>query len=123
MTKVLLSVLLLVMAPLPAADVSGVWDLDMHWSGSESHSTGVCTIKQDGQKLTGSCGPGNSTLTGGLLDRSLTLQIDVEQDGNKGQMTFTGTVDENVTAIKGSCQIVGGQEGTFVMKKQRVERI
>jgi hypothetical protein len=95
----------------------------MQWSGSGSHSTGVCTIKQDRQKLTGSCASAKSTLTGDVLDRSLTLQIDVEQDGNKGQMTFTGTVDEDVTVIKGSCQIVGGQEGTFVMKKQRVELI
>ena len=123
MTKVLISVLLLVIAPLPAVDVSGVWNLDMQWSGSDSHSTGVCTIKQDGQKLTGSCASAKSTLTGDVLDRSLTLQIDVEQDGNKGRMTFTGTVDEDVTVIKGSCQIVGGQEGTFVMKKQRVELI
>ena len=123
MTKVLISVLLLVIAPLPAVDVSGVWNLDMQWSGSESHSTGVCIMKQDGQKLTGSCASAKSTLTGDVLDRSLTWQIDVEQDGNKGQMTFTGTVDEDVTVIKGSCQIVGGQEGTFVMKKQRVEPI
>jgi hypothetical protein len=118
MTKVFISVLLLVIAPLPAIDVSGVWNLDMHWSGSDTHATGVCTIKQDGQKLTGSCASAKSTLTGEVTDRSLTMQIDVEQDGNKGRMTFTGTVDEDAAVIKGSCQIIGGQEGTFVMKKQ-----
>ena len=110
-------VLLVLLPPASGADVSGVWSLDMHWSGSDTHSTGVCTLKQDDQKLTGSCQSSKSTITGELNDRKVTLQIAVEQDGTKGLMTFTGTLDEDGNGIKGSCRIVGGQEGTFVMKR------
>jgi hypothetical protein len=120
MTRMVLFVVLLVLAPLSVREVSGVWDLDMQWSGSETHATGVCTIKQDGQKLTGSCSA-KSKLTGEITARNVTLQIDVEQDGNTGRMTFAGSIDEDSTTIKGACQIVGGPEGKFVMKKQKGE--
>jgi hypothetical protein len=119
MTQLAALALLVLLAPPPVADISGVWNLDMHWSRSDTHATGVCTLKQEGQKLTGSCDSGKSTITGEIHERTLNLQIDVDQDGTKGQMTFTGTVDEDGTAIKGSCRIVGGQEGTFVMEKKR----
>jgi hypothetical protein len=117
MTTLIALALLLFLPPTPGPDLSGVWSLDMHWSGSETHSAGVCTLKQDDQKLTGSCHSSKSTITGEVNDRNVTLQIAVEQDSNKGLMTFAGTLDEDAKGIKGSCRIVGGQEGTFVMKK------
>jgi hypothetical protein len=100
------------------SDVTGVWNLDMHWSGNDTHATGVCTLKQDEQKLTGSCESAKSVVTGEINDRKLSIRIDVEQDGSKGTMTFTGTLDESGRAIEGTCKIVGGQDGTFTMKKQ-----
>jgi hypothetical protein len=110
--------LLFVLSPTPGADVSGVWNLDMHWLGSDTHATGVCTLKQDAEKLSGTCESAKSTITGEAHERSVTLQIAVEQDGNKGMMTFTGTLNEDGKVITGSCRIVGGQEGTFVMNRR-----
>ena len=101
-----------------AADVSGVWNLDMQWSGRETHSTGVCTFKQEGRTLTGSCADGHSTIAGEVNDTKLTWRIDVEQEGQRGRMTFEGTLDESGTKIEGTCAIVGGAEGRFTMKKR-----
>ena len=102
-------VLLLLLSPVPGVDVSGVWSLDMHWSGSDSDSTGVCTLKQDDQKLTGSCQSSKSTITGEVNDRKIILEIAVEQDGNKGLMTFTGTLDDDGRKSKGGLELPGGR--------------
>jgi hypothetical protein len=101
-----------------APDLSGVWNLDMHWLASNTKSTGVCTLKQDETKLTGSCQSAKSVVSGEVNDRKLTIRIDVEQDGQKGAMTFEGTVDESGSLIQGTCKIAGGQDGTFTMRKQ-----
>jgi hypothetical protein len=103
---------------LAPPDVTGVWNLDMHWSGSDTHATGVCTLKQDEQKVTGSCESAKSAVTGEIDDRKVSIRIDVEQEGTRGTMTFTGTLDESGRTIEGTCRIVGGQDGTFTMKKQ-----
>ena len=101
-----------------AADVSGTWDLEMRWS-SDSKSTGVCTFKQEGDKLSGICGsPDKFPITGRVQNNKLSWHLDVEQNGTKGRMEFNGEVDEQGATIKGSCSVVGGQDGTFTMKKR-----
>ena len=101
-----------------APDLSGVWNLDMHWLDSNTKSTGVCTLKQDDTKLTGSCQSAKSVVSGEIHDRKVTIRIDVEHDGHKGAMMFEGAVDGSGTLIEGSAKIVDGQDGTFTMKKQ-----
>jgi hypothetical protein len=101
-----------------AADFSGTWDLEMEWSG-DSRSTGVCTFKQEGDKLSGTCGsPDKFPISGRVQNNKLNWQLDVEQGGTKGRMEFDGEVDEQGTTIKGSCSVVGAQDGTFTMKKR-----
>ena len=101
-----------------AADFSGTWDLAMEWSG-DSRSTGVCVFKQEGDKLSGTCGsPDKFPISGRVQSNKLNWQLDVEQDGAKGRMEFNGEVDEHGTTIKGSCSVVGAQDGTFTMKKR-----
>jgi|SRR5687767_13178521 hypothetical protein len=105
--------------PASAADVSGVWDLEMRWPG-DRQSTGVCSFQQDDGKLTGTCGGDDKfTLTGEVDNRRVTWSFAVEQNGNKGRMTFSGELNEAATTITGSCRIEGGLDGTFTMKKQR----
>jgi hypothetical protein len=99
------------------ADVSGVWNLEMEWSPGGSRSTGVCTLKQDDSKLSGTYAA-KSSLTGEVRDAKLTWQVQVEENGQKGQMTFEGTLDESGTTIRGKCAVVGGPSGTFTMTKQ-----
>jgi hypothetical protein len=101
-----------------AANVSGVWNLDMQWAGRDAHSTGVCTLKQEGETLTGSCADAHSTVTGEVKGQILAWRIDVEQEGQKGQMTFEGKLNDAGTTITGKCAIAGGREGTFTMTRQ-----
>jgi hypothetical protein len=44
--------------------------------------------------------------------------VDVEDQGQKGLMTFDGTLDEGGTTIRGKCAVQDGPSGTFTMKKQ-----
>ena len=100
------------------ADVSGTWDLEMKWAG-DAKSTGDCTFTQEGEKLTGTCGGTDKfPITGSVQNRHLTWGVDVKQDGNQGRMEFAGELDQQGTTISGSCNIVGGQDGTFTMKKR-----
>jgi hypothetical protein len=119
MIKLAALLVLVLCAPLAADDVAGVWDLDMSWSATSSHSTGVCTFKQDAETLTGDCG-GTETfpIRGTVNGKKVAWQFDVQQNGSKGTMTFAGELDDARTTIKGSCRIVGGQDGTFTMKKR-----
>jgi hypothetical protein len=118
MTLATLFTAAVLLIPVSTADVSGVWDLTMRWPG-DRQSTGVCTFKQDGQKLTGTCGGADKfPAIGEVNDRLLTWHFDATQDGNKGEMRFTGNLDETGATISGSCTIVGAQEGTFTMTRQ-----
>ena len=117
-----IAMLLGLLTPAAAADVSGVWDLEMRWPG-DRQSTGVCTFEQDDRKLSGTCGGTDRfTITGEVDDRRVTWQFDVEQDGNRGRMTFTGTVAAGDKTIAGSCRIEGGQNGSFTMHKREERR-
>jgi len=101
-----------------AADVSGTWNLEMKWS-IDSKSTGVCTFKQEGDKLSGTCGdPDRFPITGRIQNNKLSWQLDVEQNGSKDRMEFNGEVDEQRATIEGSCNTAGGLDGSFTMKKQ-----
>jgi len=100
------------------ADVSGTWNLEMRWS-EDATSTGTCAFTQEGEKLTGTCGgAARFPIEGEVRDDSVSWQFDVEQEGTKGRMEFAGDLDEQGTTIVGVCSIVGGQDGSFTMKKQ-----
>jgi hypothetical protein len=116
--KLMMLVPLFALSSVLSADVGGAWNLEMHWSGSDTKATGVCTLKQDETQLTGACESAKSVVSGEVKDRKLTIRIEVEQDGQKGAMTFDGTVDESGSLIRGTCKMVGGQDGTFTMRKQ-----
>jgi|SRR5688572_29279880 hypothetical protein len=113
----LLMGLMLVFLSASAADVSGAWTLEMRWGPDGTVSTGVCTLKQDDGKLTGKCAQ-KSSVSGEVRDRQLTWTVDVEDQGQKGRMTFDGTLDEGGTTIRGKCAVQDGPSGTFTMKKR-----
>lgn len=116
MTSLLIG-LMLVLPSAPAADVSGAWTLEMRWNPNGTVSTGACTLKQNGRTLTGRCAE-KSSVSGEVRDRQLTWTVDVEEQGQKGRMTFDGTLDEGGTTIRGKCAVQEGPSGTFTMKKQ-----
>jgi hypothetical protein len=105
-----------------ASDVSGTWDLEMRWAGPTETitSAGVCRLEQRGDTLSGTCGSGADTfpVAGRIEGNQLSWRVDVTQGGSAGRMEFAGELDERGTTIRGACHIVGGQDGSFTMKKQ-----
>jgi hypothetical protein len=116
---VIVAATVLLFGPALAADVSGTWNLEMRWPG-DRQATGVCTFEQDGRKLSGKCGGDDKfAITGQIDDKRLTWEFDVEQNGSRGHMVFSGELDDAGTTINGSCSIVGAQDGTFAMTKKQ----
>lgn len=118
MTRFLV-LLALAVASTQAADLSGVWTLEMQWAPGEQ-STGACTFKQKDGELTGTCAK-TSKITGEVRDRTVTWEVLVDEEGQQGKMTFEGTVDEEATTIRGRCVVSDGPTGTFTMQRQSAQ--
>jgi hypothetical protein len=115
----LLVLLALALASTQAADVSGVWTLEMQWA-TGGQSTGACTFKQKDGKLTGTCAK-KSKITGEVRDRTVTWEVLLDEEGQQGRMTFEGRVDEKGTTIQGKCVVYDGPAGTFTMQRQSAQ--
>lgn len=99
-------------------DVSGTWDLEMAW-GEGAKSTGVCTFEQDGETLTGICGGDQKFSVKGNVENSrVSWEVAVEHEDGQARMQFSGQLDGSGRIIKGSCSIVGGQDGTFTLTRK-----
>jgi hypothetical protein len=108
-------------AQTPAApvNVAGKWQVAMELSIGTSNP--VLTLKQDGDKITGTYAGryGESKLTGKLgTDRQLQFQVALEAEGQSAAMYFAGEVAADGQMItKGTVQIDGLGEGTWVAKR------
>ena len=94
MTKLRVVALLMpVLAVTPhAADLSGVWTLDLDPDFSGNQDSVACGILQEGTKLSLNCG-GGAPIVGEVADQSVTWRIMV---GPKNQFTapYRGTLDK-----------------------------
>jgi hypothetical protein len=107
-----------VVASAQLPNVSGTWELEMMWP--EANSTGSCTFQQDGASLTGTCGGADRfPLKGGVDGNRVSWEVAVEQGGATGRMEFSGELNREGTAVRGSCSVVGANSGTFTMKRTR----
>jgi hypothetical protein len=116
-TVILVAGLLAVTASGQVTSVSGTWELQMAWP--ETTSTGVCTFKQEGDTLSGTCGSATERfpVMGRVESNRLSWQVNVTQEGSTGRMEFSGELDAQGTTIRGTCNIVGANSGTFTMKR------
>jgi hypothetical protein len=116
-TAILLAALFAVTPSAQVANVSGTWELQMAWP--EMTSTGVCTFKQEGDTLSGTCGSGTDKfpVMGRVETARLSWQVNVTQDGSAGRMEFSGELDAQGMTIRGTCNIVGANSGTFTMTR------
>jgi hypothetical protein len=117
MTKSLLFLLALSVPPAFAADdVAGAWKLVGDIAGV--HIDRVCTIKQAGNKIAGSCK--NQTnelaLTGEVNGNNVTWNYDADYEGTKVTLVFKGTMEAGAS-IKGKIE-ASGASGDFTAKKQ-----
>ena len=101
-----------------SANVSGSWELEMTWP--EGKSTGTCIFQQEGESLTGSCGGADRFPVKGKVEGTrLSWHFEVKQNGHAGRMEFSGELNQEGTIIRGTCSVVGANNGTFTMKKSR----
>jgi hypothetical protein len=114
--KTLLGLLALAALPVVAADISGAWKLE--GDVADVHVNRVCTIKQSGNKLSGSCKNqmNELALTGEVNGQSVTWTYDSDYQGQKVTLVYKGTLESDA-AIKGSID-ASGASGSFTAKKQ-----
>jgi hypothetical protein len=107
-----LCAVLLSVATVVAADVSGAWKVDGDVVGNPVKFD--CVLKQDGEQLSGNAAIGGKDvpLTGSVKQTAVTFEFDADSY----HLVFTGTLGDD-GAIKGSIA-VSGAEGTFTATKQ-----
>ena len=105
---------LLLAGSVAAADVSGVWSLRLTTSDGESAPRASVTLKQDGERLTGSCVIGDTeqefTVIGQAIDNAVTWRC-----ASKGpvEVSFSGTVNSTGREMTGSWTTPAPARGTF----------
>ena len=99
-----------------AADVSGTWNVDGSVYGNEVKY--ACSLRQDGEKLTGTATLGGKDVpvTGTVKDKALTWTFQVDYNGAPLDLEFNGTLESD-TDIKGTIAVMG-VEGAFTAKRQ-----
>ena len=121
--KRLAIVLLLSALPAFAADtsLSGTWKVDGSVGGYDVHR--VCTFKQEGRVLNGSCQEADQKpipFTGDVKDKTVTWQYDVDWNGSTLTATYTGDWDGAAGTITGAIEVQPvNAAGTFTAKKDK----
>jgi hypothetical protein len=109
---------------LAAADVSGMWRLDLDPDFSGHHGSGECTFKQADTKLTGYCGtdsPNPTPLRGEVDEHKVVFQF---KTGKNNEITavFVGQLDDQAGTMKGTWALGDGEgqkgRGKFQAKRR-----
>ena len=104
--KRLISIVAFAIFPALAADVAGDWKVvgDI----GTVHVNRVCTLKQDGDKISGACknSQGEVQLTGTVSGNAVTWQYTTTLQGRSIPMVYKATV-ESAEKMTGKMEIVG----------------
>jgi hypothetical protein len=107
---------LAVVALVTAADITGKWEVEATFEDGSVEGGGFdCAFKQQGEQLTGNCSGGTVSVTGEVKGNDVSWRV---QGTNRDALTFTGTVDDAGTGIKGHFT-VAGKGGQFSAVKQQ----
>ena len=117
------------LAAAGAADVSGGWSVSGTFDeasvakGVKGQADLICDLKQEHEALTGECrptnGPAGVPVVGTVRDDQVEWRFDiaVSPDAKKQTVTYTGTVNDAGTRMKGTFSIAD-LRGTFTAEKQ-----
>jgi hypothetical protein len=98
-----------------ALDLTGNWALEADFDDSSAAGGGFeCAFKQDGEQLTVTCANG-AAATGELKGQNVSWKMKAGE--TRETITFTGTVNDAGTSIKGRFAI-GDKGGSFTAWKQ-----
>jgi hypothetical protein len=102
---------------IAATDVTGKWEIEATFDDTSLAGGGFdCAFKQDGVRLSGSCSAGTAPVTGEVNGSDILWRL--RGAGNPPETTtFTGTVNDSDTSMKGRFTI-GGKGGSFTGVKQ-----
>jgi hypothetical protein len=105
---------LLLAVAISAADVSGVWSLRLLTNDGESAARATVTLKQDGEKLTGTCvidyTEQEFTVIGQATDNTLTWRC---VSRGPFETSFKGTIDSTGRQMTGEWTTPAPARGTF----------
>jgi hypothetical protein len=98
------------------ADVAGTWNVEGDVVGNAVKFS--CTLKQDGEKITGSgvIQGKEQPIIGSIKEKTVKFEFDVDYEGSTYHNVYTGTLKDD-KVIEGKIE-VASVEGAFVMKKQ-----
>jgi len=120
MTRSLLAlfVSLVLAATFAAADLSGIWSLELDPDFSGNQDTVGCGFTQNGNKLTIKCG--GADIAGEVNTPRVTWQF-MTGPGNAIRATFSGVLDDQATTISGTWHLASDppKEGKFKAKKEK----
>ena len=112
--NILVSLTALLAGFVSAADVSGVWSLRLTTSDGDSAARASVTLKQQGDKLTGSCVIGNTdrefTVVGQVTDNAVAWRC-----ASRGpvEVSFSGSINSTGREMTGSWTTPAPAQGTF----------
>jgi hypothetical protein len=96
---------------LAAADVSGVWSLELDPDFSGHHGSGECIFKQADKKLTGNCGtdsPNPTPLLGEVDEHKVVFQFKTGKN-NETTAVFVAKLDDQARTMKGTWAFGDGE--------------
>ena len=99
-----------------AADISGSWDFTVETEAGSGNPK--FNFKQDGEKLTGDYKGllGEAKVQGKVTGNTVEFSFTVEQGGQSGKVTYTGTI-ESPTKMKGKVSLGDLGQGTWTATK------
>ena len=108
---VLLALLVIPGLTAEPAKVAGKWNISMELSSITGHP--VITLKQDGEKLTGTYEGryGESALTGTIKEKDISFTVTIVAEGMQTQGVFTGKVEGET--MGGDVSFEGAGDGTW----------
>jgi hypothetical protein len=99
-----------------STDISGKWEVEANFDDPKIEAGGFdCVVKQEGERLTGTCSDGTASLDGKIDGQQITWRV---SNGAKPPAitTFTGILNASGTAIEGKFTS-GTRGGTFSAAK------
>ena len=102
---------------LAAADLSGIWSLELDPDFSGNPNTVGCGFTQNGNKLAIKCG--GAEFAGAVNNQQVTWQFMTGRN-NATTATFRGVLDDQAKSISGTWHLASDppQDGKFKAKKE-----
>src|SRR5262245_21201635 len=103
--------------PLPS--LTGRWAMELNMSMGQS--TPALTLKQDGEKITGTYTSryGTFPLEGTLKVRAVQLYVTISVEGMQVDMAFTGEVAADGQSMKGEADVGQAGDAAWVARREK----